>query len=89
MRTLSPGPTSRSSPPTTKRSLPDEHGGDLLVRMLVLGDDGTGAEGDLREGHRLAVQHPAADTGAQLLDRLVVPAEDVHAVQSMCASPVP
>ena len=89
MRTLSPGPTSRSSPADDEAEPAGHHGRDLLVRVLVLGDDGAGAEGDLREGHRLAVQHPAADAGAQLLDRLVVPAEDVHGCESMCASPVP
>ena len=57
--------------------------GYLLVRMLVLGDDGARRERDLRERERLAVEHAAPDAVVQALERLVVPAEDLHRA-SLC-----
>src|SRR4029078_4369732 len=45
---------------------------DLLVRMVVERDDRPGRQADLGEGHRIAVQHPAPDPHAEVLDRLLL-----------------
>ena len=62
---------------------------DLLVRMVVEWDDRPGRQADLREGHRVAVQHPAPDPRTELLARLVLPANHLHTAESTPSRKLP
>jgi hypothetical protein len=56
-----------------------DHRRELLVRMVVLGHDRSPGERDPGNGHRVGVEHPAPDAGAELFDGIVVPTLGLHA----------
>ena len=61
MRQMSPGPSTRVTPPIVNSSRPFEQDPHLLVRMRMLGDDGMGLEADDREHQVLPGGRPNLD----------------------------